>query len=76
MALLTLIVAHALVVRLRFVPALRRMVDPPARVLIRDGKVDERNLRQHGHDSPADVHLALFEEKGAVSVLKGVGTKD
>ncbi len=82
-ALLMLIVAHAVVTRMRFVPALRRLVDPPLRVLIRDGQVDERNLRrsglthadlaavlrQNGHQSIATVHLALFEEKGAVSVL-------
>ncbi|GAY13356.1 hypothetical protein MSZK_00820 [Mycobacterium sp. shizuoka-1] len=82
-ALVTLISAHALVTRMRFVPSLRRMVDPPLRVLIRDGEIDERNLRrsgltradldavlrQHGHDGPRAVHLALFEEKGAVSVL-------
>ncbi|WP_396928611.1 DUF421 domain-containing protein [Mycolicibacterium sp.] len=82
-ALVTLIAAHAVVTRMRFVPALRRWVDPPVRVLIRDGKIDERNLRrsgltrtdldavlrQHGHESPTEVRLALFEEKGAVSVL-------
>lgn len=82
-ALLTLIGAHAVVTRMRFSPALRRVVDPPLRVLIKDGEVDERNvrrcgltagdldaiLRQHGHTSANTVHLALFEEKGAVSVL-------
>ncbi|BBX08213.1 DUF421 domain-containing protein [Mycolicibacterium aichiense] len=82
-ALVTLMSAHALIARMRFVPSLRRLVDPPLRVLIRDGEIDERNLRrsgltrtdldaalrQHGHDSPRDVHLALFEERGAVSVL-------
>ena len=26
-------------------------------------------LRQHGHQGPHDVHLAIFEVKGAVSVL-------
>jgi uncharacterized membrane protein YcaP (DUF421 family) len=26
-------------------------------------------LRQHGHQGPHDVHLAIFEAKGAVSVL-------
>ncbi|ORB52874.1 DUF421 domain-containing protein [Mycolicibacterium rhodesiae] len=89
-ALTTLIAAHAAVTRMRFVPALRRIVDPPLRVLIRDGRIDERNLRrsgltradldaalrQHGHRSPADVHLALFEEKGAVSVLTTTVKKD
>ena len=82
-ALLVLIVAHAVVTRIRFVPQLRRLVDPPLRVLIRDGAIDEHNLRrcglthtdlaavlrQHGHDGPDTVRLALFEEKGSVSVL-------
>mgnify|MGYP001547341182 CR=1 FL=1 len=82
-ALVALIVTHAVVARMRFVPALRKLVDPPLRVLIRDGRVDERNLRrcgltrsdldavlrQHGHQSVETVRLALFEEKGAVSVL-------
>lgn len=84
-ALLILIAAHALVTWMRFVPTLRRMVDPPVRILIRDGRVDRRNLRrsgltdsdleavlrQHGHLSARTVRLALFEEKGAVSVLAG-----
>ncbi|GAA0397149.1 DUF421 domain-containing protein [Microbispora corallina] len=82
-ALLTLLGAHAAVTRLRFLPGLGRLVDPPLRVLIRDGEVNRRNLRrcglteadlaavlrQHGHHGPADVHLAVFEAKGAVSVL-------
>jgi uncharacterized membrane protein YcaP (DUF421 family) len=82
-ALLALIATHALVTGIRFVPPLRRLVDPPVRVLIRDGHVDERNLRRcgltlsdldailrrHGHVGADDVGLALFEEKGSVSVL-------
>jgi uncharacterized membrane protein YcaP (DUF421 family) len=82
-ALLTLIAAHDLVARLRFIPWVRRVVDPPVRVLIRDGQVNERNLkrcrltredldaalRQHGHQTPASVRLALFETKGAVSII-------
>ncbi|OBH75863.1 hypothetical protein A5681_09430 [Mycobacterium scrofulaceum] len=82
-ALLTLIGAHDLVARLRFKPWVRRLVDPPVRVLISDGEVDERNLkrcrltrgdldailRQHGHRSPEHVRLALFETKGVVSVI-------
>ncbi|WP_231989102.1 MULTISPECIES: DUF421 domain-containing protein [unclassified Mycobacterium] len=84
-ALLTLIAAHDIVARLRFIPWVRRLVDPPVRVLIRDGQLDERNLlrcrlthedmdvilRQHGHRTAADVHLALFETKGVVSVFGG-----
>ncbi len=82
-ALLALIAAHDVVARLRFIPWVRRLVDPPVRVLIRDGQLDERNLRrcrltqddldailrQHGHRSPADVRLAVFETKGVVSVF-------
>jgi Protein of unknown function (DUF421) len=78
-----LIVAHSALARLRFVPRLRRLVDPPLRVLIRDGKVDRRNLRrcgltdadlnealrQHGQLGPERVRLAVFEEKGSVCVL-------
>jgi uncharacterized membrane protein YcaP (DUF421 family) len=82
-ALLALIAAHDTVARLRFIPLVSRLVDPPVRVLIRDGEVDRRNLkrcrlthadldailRQHGHQTPADIRLALFETKGVVSVL-------
>ncbi|OSC30816.1 DUF421 domain-containing protein [Mycobacterium vulneris] len=85
-ALLTLIAAHDLVARLRLIPRVRRLVDPPVRVLISDGQVDDANLkgcrltrgdldailRQHGHQTPADVRLALFETKGVVSVLGDV----
>lgn len=82
-ALICLLVTHAGIARLRFVPRLRRLIDPPATVLIRDGVVLRRNLRrcglthsdlqavlrQHGHRSAESVHLAVFEAKGAVSVL-------
>lgn len=82
-ALVCLLLAHAVLTRLRFVPWMRRFVDPPLKVLIRDGQVDRRNLRrcgltaadlqavlrQHGHDSADGVHLAIFEAKGAISVL-------
>ncbi len=82
-ALLTLIAAHDLVARLRLIPWVRRLVDPPVRVLIRDGQVDAANLkrcrltrgdldaalRQHGQQTAADVRLAVFETKGVVSVF-------
>ncbi|HZE16603.1 MAG TPA: YetF domain-containing protein [Mycobacterium sp.] len=83
-ALLTVIAANAAVTRLRFVPGLRAVIDPPLRVLIRDGKVDHRNLRrcgitagdldailrQHGCLNTADIELALFERTGSVSIMK------
>jgi uncharacterized membrane protein YcaP (DUF421 family) len=83
-ALISLLVTHAVLARLRFVPRIRRFIDPPLKVLIRDGHVDRRNLRQcgltdsdlhavlrqNGHQSPDSVHLAVFESKGAISVLR------
>lgn len=82
-ALLTLIAAHGVVSRLRFVGPLRRLVDPPVRVLIREGQVDHTNLRRagltdgdldailrrHGHIGPSGIRLALYESKGSVSIL-------
>ncbi|OBH43983.1 DUF421 domain-containing protein [Mycobacterium mantenii] len=82
-ALLTLIAAHDLVARLRLIPWVRRLVDPPVRVLISDGQVDDANLkrcrltrgdldavlRQHGQQTADDVRLAVFETKGVVSVF-------
>jgi uncharacterized membrane protein YcaP (DUF421 family) len=84
-ALLSLLVTHAVLARLRFIPGLRRLIDPPPRVLIRDGKVIHRNvrrcgltqadlqaiLRQRGHRRVDTVHLAVFEAQGAISVLSG-----
>jgi uncharacterized membrane protein YcaP (DUF421 family) len=82
-ALLTLIALHAALNRLRFLPGARRYIDPPTRELVRNGKVSRRNLRrcgftpsdleailrQHGHLDASSVRLALFEEKGSVSVI-------
>ncbi|BBZ15304.1 DUF421 domain-containing protein [Mycobacterium branderi] len=82
-ALLTLVAAHDVVARLRFIPWMRRVVDKPVRVLIRDGQLHEPNmkrcgltrvdldaiLREHGHQTPENVRLALFESKGAVSIM-------
>ena len=82
-ALLTLIAIHAVVARLRFIPWMRRLVDPPVRVLIRDGQVDEPNLkrsklthtdldailREHGQETTSEIRLALFESKGTVSIF-------
>jgi uncharacterized membrane protein YcaP (DUF421 family) len=67
---------------------LRRLVDPPLRVLIRDGKVDHRNLRrcgltradvdavlrQHGQRSPDRVQLAVYEEIGVGPHVTGLST--
>jgi uncharacterized membrane protein YcaP (DUF421 family) len=82
-ALICLLLTHAVVARMRFVPVVRKFIDPPLVVLIRDGRIDCRNLRrcgltvadleavlrQHGHLNADHVHLAIFEAKGAISVL-------
>lgn len=89
-ALVCLLVAHAIFARLRFIPGLRRFIDPPLRVLIRDGHVDRRNLRrcglttadlaavlrEHRHESPDHVHLAIFEAKGVISILERMNSND
>ncbi|WP_344801912.1 DUF421 domain-containing protein [Microlunatus ginsengisoli] len=82
-ALVSLLLVHAGVTRLRLVPGFQRFIDPPLRVLIHDGTVDEVNLarcgmshedlaavlRQAGYRSPADVHLELLESRGMVSFV-------
>jgi len=82
-ALVCLLAAHAVVARLRLVPALCRLIDPPLIVLIREGEVSRRNLRrggltvadieavlrEHGHPNAEGVHLAILEAKGAISIL-------
>lgn len=82
-ALICLLLTHALLTRLRFVPVIQKFIDPPLLVLIRDGRIDCRNLRrcgltiadldavlrQHGYLGADHVRLAIFEAKGAISVL-------
>jgi len=82
-ALVSLLATHALLARLRLVPRLQRVIDPPQRILIRDGGIIEDNvrrcgltpadlhavLRQHGHRDTDRIHLAIFEAKGAVSIF-------
>ena len=82
-ALVCLLLAHALLARLRLIPRLRHLIDPPPTVLIRNGTVIQRNvrrcgltrtdlqavLRQHGYLNPDGVRLAVFEAKGGISVL-------
>lgn len=82
-ALVCLLAAHAVLARLRFIPGIRRFIDPPLKVLIRNGYVDRRNLRRcglttddleavlrlQGHESFDRIHLAIFEAKGAISIL-------
>jgi uncharacterized membrane protein YcaP (DUF421 family) len=82
-ALLMLLIAHTTLSRLRLHLKLARLLDPPLRVLIRDGGIDHANLkrcglteadlaavlRQHGLRGASSVRLAIYEAKGTVSVL-------
>jgi hypothetical protein len=54
-ALLTLIAAPDTVARLRFIPWIHRLVDPPVRVLIRDGEVNHTTCSAAG--SPATTSM-------------------
>jgi uncharacterized membrane protein YcaP (DUF421 family) len=81
-ALVSLLLTHAGLARLRFIPV-QKLIDPPPYVLIRDGRIDGRNLRrcglttadlqaalrQHGQCNVDNVHLAVFEAKGAISIV-------
>lgn len=65
-------------------PAFGRLVDPPARPLIRDGKLVQANLRRewithdelmgilrtHGVEDAAHVKIAYLEPNGEISVIK------
>ncbi|MEW2482868.1 YetF domain-containing protein [Mycobacterium sp. NPDC049093] len=82
-ALLCILGAHAVLARLRLIPALCRIIDPPLMVLISDGEVNWRNLRrcgltaadleavlrEHGYPDAGGVRLAILETKGAISIL-------
>jgi uncharacterized membrane protein YcaP (DUF421 family) len=82
-ALISLLLTHGALVRLRFIPAVQKLIDPPLHILIRDGCIDRRNLRrcglttadlqavlrQHGQCNVGNVHLAVFEAKGVISIV-------
>ncbi len=89
-ALVSLLLAHAGLTRLRLIPGIQRFIDPPLRVLIHDGRVDAVNLarsgmsqddlaavlRQGGYRSPAEVHIAILESRGTVSFIPGEGPRE
>ena len=89
-ALLTLLTAHAAVTRLRYHPVAARLIDPKPKVIVRDGEVQHQTLRrcgltpgdlsgvlrQHGYTDVSQVGLAVYERKGAVSVLSRANHAD
>lgn len=46
--LVSVLVAHALLSRLRYFPAVAGLVDHPPRILVAHGRIDERHLRRSG----------------------------
>ncbi|MEV4514195.1 YetF domain-containing protein [Dactylosporangium sp. NPDC049525] len=88
--LITVLLTHRLIARLRYRPLFAKLIDHPPRLLVADGKVldDELRrtgltrqdldglLRQHGVDELASVRFVVFEQRGQVSVVRRSATVD
>ena len=82
--LITILVAHALLARIRLHPSGARLLDHPPRILVFHGEIREAELKRCGltkqdlHGllrerdiaSLAEVHVAIFEQRGKVSVIR------
>ncbi len=82
--LVTLLISHAIVAKLRRFPKLAPLFDHPPRVLVSHGQlltselrragltVDDLYglLRQHGVLDIKDAYLVIFEQRGKLSVVK------
>lgn len=87
--LVTILVAHRLIARLRSSPAMARLIDHPPRLLIVDGRVREAELRRSGLTEAdlagllrqrqiydlSDVRYLIFEQRGRLSVVRA-GAED
>ncbi|WAL68199.1 DUF421 domain-containing protein [Amycolatopsis cynarae] len=83
-ALVTLLLVHVVLTRLRLFAAPARLMDHPVRVLVRDGVVDRHELRACGLTEDdlhgalrqkqvytlADVRFVLYESQGGFSVVR------
>lgn len=88
--LLSVLVAHRVVSRLRSFPSLSLLFDHPPRVLVSRGKVSDSQLRrsgltrddlygllrQHNVLNLSDVHLVIFEQRGKISVIRQADVGD
>lgn len=84
--LVTVLVAHWALSRLRRWPAAARLVDHAPTVLVSDGRVLSKALcragltepdlfgllRQHGVHDLAEVQYVIFEQRGKISVIRGL----
>jgi len=82
--LVTVLIAHRVVAKLRRFPSLATLFDHPPRVLVSRGQVLTPELRragltiddlygllrQHGVLNLQDVHLVVFEQRGRLSVIR------
>jgi uncharacterized membrane protein YcaP (DUF421 family) len=81
--ILSLLIANYIVGRLDDIPVLHRLLTPPPRVLVTDGKADPKALakeglvedeiemaaREHGLEGLAAVKLAVMEPDGSISIV-------
>ncbi|NKQ57785.1 DUF421 domain-containing protein [Amycolatopsis sp. K13G38] len=88
-ALVTLLLTHTVLARLRLFAPVGRVMDHPVRVLVTDGVIDRRQLRrcrlteddlraalrQRGVRSLGDVRFVLFESQGGLTVVHGAGAE-
>ncbi len=82
--LVTVLIAHGVVAKLRRFPSLATLFDHPPQVLVSRGQVLTSELRragltiddlygllrQHGVVDLQDVHLVIFEQRGRLSVIR------
>ena len=82
--LITVLVTHRVVSKLRQFPNAAAVFDHPPRVLVSDGHIVESQLRrsglteddlygllrQHGIVNLDQVHLVIFEQRGKISVIR------
>ncbi len=82
--LITILVAHNLISRMRYRPWLARIFDHPPRVLVAEGRLFQSELRksgltesdlygllrQKGVADLREVRLVVFEQRGRISVIR------
>ena len=85
--LLTVLVAHRVVMRLRRFPSVAGLIEQPPRVLVADGKPLDAELRrcgltrddlygqlrQRGIGNLSEARFVIFEQGGQISVIRHAG---
>ena len=82
--LITVLLVHNVIARLRYLPRFASLVDHPPRLLVDDGELQHRALRQcrltredlfgllrqHDVQDLSEVRYVIFEQRGQVSVVR------